>query len=81
MPANIPAVVFIGGGPRTAGVLERLAANRADVYPGPLEFHIVEPNVPGSGRIWRYDQDPGLLLNSRAADITMFTDASAASHD
>lgn len=78
MPANIPAVVFIGGGPRTAGVLERLAANRADVYPGPLEFHIVEPHVPGSGRIWRYDQDPGLLLNSRAADVTMFTDDSVA---
>ena len=78
MPAKIPAVVFIGGGPRTAGLLERIAANRPDVFAGPLEIHVVEPHVPGSGRIWRYDQDPGLLLNSMAADITMFTDESVA---
>jgi uncharacterized NAD(P)/FAD-binding protein YdhS len=78
MPANIPAVVFVGGGPRTAGVLERLAANRQGLFSGPLEVHVVEPHVPGSGRIWRYDQEPGLLLNSTAADITMFTDASVA---
>ncbi|VXC31214.1 FAD-NAD(P)-binding [Arthrobacter sp. 9AX] len=78
MPANIPAVVFVGGGPRTAGVLERLAANRAELFDGPLEIHVVEPHVPGSGRIWRYDQHPGLLLNSMAADITMFTDSSVA---
>ncbi|MDQ0689052.1 FAD/NAD(P)-binding domain-containing protein [Arthrobacter sp. W4I7] len=78
MPANIPAVVFVGGGPRTAGVLERLAANRPDLFSGPLEIHVVEPHVPGSGRIWRYDQHPGLLLNSMAADITMYTDASVA---
>ncbi|MDQ0799353.1 FAD/NAD(P)-binding protein [Arthrobacter sp. SLBN-112] len=76
MPATIPAIVFIGGGPRTAGVLERIAANRPDVFPGPLQVHVVEPHIPGSGRIWRYDQDPGLLLNSMAADITMFTDGS-----
>lgn len=76
MPATIPAIVFIGGGPRTAGVLERIAANRPDVFAGPLQIHVVEPHVPGSGRIWRYDQDPGLLLNSMAADITMFTDQS-----
>ena len=78
MPANIPAVVFVGGGPRTAGVLERLAANRPGLFNGPLEIHVVEPHVPGSGRIWRYDQNPGLLLNSMAADITMFTDDSVA---
>jgi len=76
MPATIPAIVFIGGGPRTAGVLERIAANRPDVFTGPLQIHVVEPHIPGSGRIWRYDQDPGLLLNSMAADITMFTDSS-----
>lgn len=76
MPANIPAVVFIGGGPRTAGVLERIAANRSELFTGPLDIHVVEPYVPGSGRIWRYDQHPGLLLNSTAADVTMFTDGS-----
>ncbi|MBT2565856.1 FAD/NAD(P)-binding protein [Arthrobacter sp. ISL-85] len=76
MPANVPAIVFVGGGPRTAGVLERISANRPELFASPLQIHVVEPHVPGSGRIWRYDQDPGLLLNSMAADITMFTDAS-----
>ncbi|WP_026547797.1 FAD/NAD(P)-binding protein [Paenarthrobacter nicotinovorans] len=78
MPSRVPAIAFIGGGPRTAGVLERLAANRPALFAGPLEIHVIEPHQPGSGRIWRYDQDPGLLLNSTAADVTMFTDASVA---
>ncbi|WP_115789810.1 FAD/NAD(P)-binding protein [Arthrobacter silvisoli] len=76
MPADIPAIVFIGGGPRTAGVLERLAANRPALFAGRVDIHVVEPHEPGSGRIWRYDQSPGLLLNSMAGDITMFTDGS-----
>jgi len=78
MPSRVPAIAFIGGGPRTAGVLERLAANRPELFGGPLHIHVIEPHQPGSGRIWRYDQDPGLLLNSTAADVTMFTDASVA---
>ncbi len=76
MPANAPTVVFVGGGPRTAGILERLAANRPELFDAPLDIHVVEPHTPGSGRIWRYDQHPGLMLNSAAADVTMFTDAS-----
>jgi uncharacterized NAD(P)/FAD-binding protein YdhS len=71
-------VAFVGGGPRTAGILERLAANRPELFAGTLAIHVIEPHAPGSGRIWRYDQHPGLLLNSAAADITMFTDASVA---
>ncbi len=78
MPATIPSVAFVGGGPRTAGILERLAANRPELFARPLAIHVIEPHAPGSGRIWRYDQHPGLLLNSAAADITMFTDASVA---
>ncbi|MFE4833406.1 FAD/NAD(P)-binding protein [Arthrobacter sp. NPDC056691] len=76
MPAQHPSVVFIGGGPRTAGILERLAANRPGLADGPVHIHIVEPYEPGSGRIWRFDQEPGLMMNSTAADVTMFTDAS-----
>ncbi|PNH82214.1 hypothetical protein CXZ05_14650 [Arthrobacter sp. AFG20] len=76
MSAQHPSVVFIGGGPRTAGILERLAANRPGLAEGPLQIHVVEPHEPGSGRIWRYDQHPGLMLNSAAADVTMFTDSS-----
>ncbi|WP_211881976.1 FAD/NAD(P)-binding protein [Pseudarthrobacter albicanus] len=76
MPANAPSVVLIGGGPRAAGILERLAANRPELFDGPLDVHVVEPHEPGSGRIWRFAQDPGLMLNSAAADVTMFTDSS-----
>ncbi|GAB15885.1 hypothetical protein ARGLB_094_00200 [Arthrobacter globiformis NBRC 12137] len=76
MPAQHPSVVFIGGGPRTAGILERLAANRPRLTDGPVQIHIVEPHEPGSGRIWRFDQEPGLMMNSTAADVTMFTDSS-----
>lgn len=76
MPANAPSVVFVGGGPRTAGILERLAANRPELFDAPLNIHVVEPYTPGSGRIWRYDQHSGLMLNSAAADVTMFTDDS-----
>jgi hypothetical protein len=76
MPAQHPSVVFIGGGPRTAGILERLAANKPGLAAGPVQIHIVEPFEPGSGRIWRFDQEPGLMMNSTAADVTMFTDSS-----
>jgi uncharacterized NAD(P)/FAD-binding protein YdhS len=76
MPANAPSVVLIGGGPRAAGILERLAANRPELFDGPLDLHVIEPHEPGSGRIWRYGQNPGLMLNSAAADVTMFTDSS-----
>jgi uncharacterized NAD(P)/FAD-binding protein YdhS len=78
MPSVAPTIVFIGGGPRSAGILERLAANKPGLFDGPLSIHVVEPHEPGSGRIWRYDQSPGLLLNSTAADVTMFTDGSVA---
>ncbi|GAA4053522.1 FAD/NAD(P)-binding protein [Arthrobacter methylotrophus] len=78
MPSSVPTITFIGGGPRSAGILERLTANKPGLFDGPLAIHIVEPHEPGSGRIWRYDQSPGLLLNSTAADVTMFTDGSVA---
>ena len=76
MPVHSPTLVLIGGGPRTAGLLERLAANREALNTSALHVHVVEPHAPGSGRIWRYQQHSGLMLNSAAADVTMFTDAS-----
>ncbi|MDN4643824.1 FAD/NAD(P)-binding protein [Arthrobacter sp. PsM3] len=76
MPANAPTVVFVGGGPRAAGILERLAANRPELFDAPVNVHVIEPHTAGSGRIWRYEQHPGLMLNSAAADVTMFTDSS-----
>ena len=78
MTSHLPRLVLVGGGPRTAGLLERLAANWPELASGPLDIHVVEPFNPGSGRIWRFGQDPGLMLNSMAGDVTMFTDSSVA---
>ncbi|MDF6021980.1 FAD/NAD(P)-binding protein [Streptomyces sp. JH34] len=70
-----PALVVIGGGPRGTGVVERIAANAAELYGGqPLDIHLVDPYPPGGGRIWRQDQSPLLWMNSMAEDVTMFTD-------
>jgi hypothetical protein len=70
-------LVFVGGGPRTVGILERLAANAPDI-PGSarLSIHIVDPFPAGGGRIWRAEQSPLLWMNSKARDVTIFTDSS-----
>ncbi|MCX4979982.1 FAD/NAD(P)-binding domain-containing protein [Streptomyces sp. NBC_00572] len=70
-----PSIVIVGAGPRGTGFLERLAANLPEVYgDGPLDVHLVDPHPPGPGRIWRTAQSPLLWMNSRAEDVTMFTD-------
>ncbi|MEU2246153.1 FAD/NAD(P)-binding protein [Streptomyces sp. NPDC019224] len=70
-----PALAVIGVGPRGTGLVERLAANAPALYGNrPLDLHLVDPHPPGSGRIWRRDQSPLLWMNSRAEDVTMFTD-------
>ncbi|MFF1572434.1 FAD/NAD(P)-binding protein [Leifsonia sp. NPDC058292] len=74
-----PSVAVIGAGPRAVGWLERFAANRYELGDGrPVVVHLIDPSPPGGGRIWRFDQSPLLKLNSLAADVTMFTDASCA---
>ncbi|GAA1156483.1 hypothetical protein F4556_002504 [Kitasatospora gansuensis] len=72
-------LAIIGAGPRGTGLLERIAANAAELLPPdrPLEIHLVDPYPPGAGRIWRHDQSPLLRMNSMAEDVTMFTDASS----
>ncbi|SDJ51481.1 FAD/NAD(P)-binding protein [Streptomyces indicus] len=75
-----PAVLaIVGAGPRTTGLLERLAANAPELWPDdrPLEIHLIDPHPPGPGRIWRHDQSPLLRMNSMAEDVTMFTDESS----
>lgn len=69
------SVVIVGAGPRGTGVLERLAAS-APEFVADLEVHLVDPYPDGAGRIWREDQSALLWMNSMAADVTMFTDAS-----
>ncbi|MFB7662974.1 FAD/NAD(P)-binding protein [Kitasatospora sp. NPDC056138] len=73
------SLVIIGAGPRGTGLLERIAANAAELLPAerPLEIHLVDPYPPGGGRIWRHEQSPLLRMNSMAEDVTMFTDESS----
>lgn len=75
---NTPMVstrlTIVGGGPRAIGVLERLVANAAHPAQGPLHVDIVDPHMPGAGRIWRAEESPLLLMNSRAADVSIYPD-------
>lgn len=70
-------LVMIGGGPRALGILERVLAQAPEMLenePAGLSIHIVDPYPLGGGHVWREDQDPHLLMNSRACDVTIFTD-------
>ncbi|MEV1062705.1 FAD/NAD(P)-binding protein [Streptomyces sp. NPDC050263] len=72
-----PCLAFVGAGPRSTGILERIAANFDDLWPrGSLRIDVVDPFPAGGGRVWRPDQAPHMLMNSRARDVTMFTDGS-----
>src|SRR5664279_923248 len=85
-PQHVPTLVFVGGGPRTVGILERIAASAPELLgpanqessgsvPG-LDIHVVDPFPAGGGRIWRTTQSPLLWMNSTTADVTIFTDES-----
>lgn len=67
-------LVVVGGGPRALGVLERLAASAELLEGRDLRIDLVEPHMPGAGRIWSAEESPLLLMNSRAADVTIHTD-------
>jgi hypothetical protein len=77
MTAPHPALAIVGAGPRTVGLLERIAANGELLAGRPLTIHVIDPHPPGAGKVWRQDQSPVLLMNSRAGEITMFTDSSS----
>lgn len=72
-------LAIIGAGPRGTGLLERIAANAAELLPAGrrLQIHLIDPHPPGAGRIWRHQQSPLLRMNSMAEDVTMFTDQSS----
>ncbi|MET9627086.1 FAD/NAD(P)-binding protein [Lentzea sp. NPDC006480] len=67
------SLVVIGGGPRAAGLLERIAAQSPTLD---LAVHVIDPFPPGAGRVWRHAQSPLLRMNSMAEDVTVFTDSS-----
>ncbi|MFB9391032.1 FAD/NAD(P)-binding protein [Streptomyces coeruleoprunus] len=76
--SSVPhAIALVGAGPRGTSVLERLCASVPELAPGaPLTVHVVDPCPPGPGRVWRTDQPDGLLMNTVACQVTVFTDES-----
>ncbi|GAA2762172.1 FAD/NAD(P)-binding protein [Streptomyces paradoxus] len=80
-PARRPAgvsVALVGAGPRGTSVLERLCASAPELLrPGArLTVHVIDPDPPGPGRVWRTAQSPELLMNTVACQVTLFTDDS-----
>ncbi|WP_409236088.1 FAD/NAD(P)-binding protein [Streptomyces sp. PA5.6] len=77
-PVRIRALALVGAGPRGTSVLERLCASAAELLtPGThLTVHVVDPDPPGAGRVWRTAQPTELLMNTVASQVTLFTDAS-----
>ncbi|MFB9737598.1 FAD/NAD(P)-binding protein [Streptomyces thermocoprophilus] len=70
-------ICVVGCGPRGASVVERILANAPEVLAGArLDLHVVDPYPPGAGRTWHTDQPRLLWMNSAAAEVTMFPDAS-----
>ncbi|WP_042431990.1 FAD/NAD(P)-binding protein [Streptacidiphilus anmyonensis] len=70
-------VCVVGAGPRGLSVLERLCANeRARRTHRSVAVHVVDPFPPGGGRVWRTTQSRDLLMNTVAAQVTVFTDDS-----
>lgn len=71
MVAEAVRVCIVGAGPRGLSILERLCANAGTAT---VEIHIVDRHLPGPGEVWRIDQSRHLLMNTVAAQVSMFTD-------
>jgi hypothetical protein len=70
-------VCLVGAGPRGLSVLERLCAQeRKSPRWGSVTVHVVDPDPPGAGRVWRPSQSRHLLMNTVASQVTVYTDAS-----
>ncbi|MFF3983664.1 FAD/NAD(P)-binding protein [Streptomyces sp. NPDC001797] len=72
------SVALVGAGPRGTSVLERLCASAPELLPPGrrLTVHVIDPDPPGPGRVWRTTQPAELLMNTVASQVTLFTDAS-----
>ncbi|PPK65671.1 FAD/NAD(P)-binding protein [Actinokineospora auranticolor] len=66
-------ICIIGAGPRGLSVLERLHASAAG-QSREITVHVVDPNLHNGSAVWRTDQSRELLMNTVAAQITMFAD-------
>ncbi|WP_441249304.1 FAD/NAD(P)-binding protein [Kitasatospora sp. McL0602] len=70
-------ICIVGAGPRGLSVLERLCANERHSPSHPqVTVHVVDPEAPGAGAVWRPQQSRHLLMNTVASQITVYTDDS-----
>ncbi|MFF3646541.1 FAD/NAD(P)-binding protein [Streptomyces sp. NPDC002564] len=77
MSARRIEVCLIGAGPRGFSLLERLCAQeRKSPLWDRVGVHVVDPEPPGAGRVWRLSQSPHLLMNTVASQVTVYTDGS-----
>ncbi|MFF2412456.1 FAD/NAD(P)-binding protein [Streptomyces sp. NPDC058092] len=68
---------LVGAGPRGLSVLERLCAQeRKSPRWDTVTVHVIDPDPPGAGRVWRPAQSRHLLMNTVACQVTVYTDAS-----
>ncbi|EOH97218.1 hypothetical protein UAY_02492 [Enterococcus moraviensis ATCC BAA-383] len=64
-------IAIVGGGPRGLSILERIVEwSREEQV---IQITMFDPYGPG-GKVWREDQPLSLLMNSVAAQVTLFTD-------
>lgn len=69
------ALVIVGAGPRTTGILLVLAA--LPEVPA-TEIHVIDPYPAGPGRVWRADQPTEVWMNNTSDEITVYADGDPA---
>lgn len=60
-------VAVVGAGPRGTSVMERLISQWSGLPDGqrrPLQIHLIDPELPGPGHVWRPDQSRLFLMNT-----------------
>ncbi|RKN12426.1 FAD/NAD(P)-binding protein [Streptomyces radicis] len=78
-PGGDRRLCVVGAGVRGTILLDRLRALLDPAGGAPasaaegLTVDLVDPHRPGPGRIWRTDQSPHLVMNTRADATTVFT--------
>ena len=71
------SLALVGAGVRGTAALGRLAARLRDAEGSEtIDIHVIDPYPPGSGRIWRAGQARSLVMNTVAAQSTVFDDES-----
>ncbi len=70
-------IALIGAGPRGLLLLARLLAWQPHTSREQMMITLFDP-YPIGGRVWRVDQDPHLLMNTAASQITLFYDHTVA---